>query len=285
MKLGVITDELTQDINKAVQFAKKYELDGVELRSIEDMSIDEIPVERIKEIKGILQAEGLEVCALSSSFFKCSIDSEKEYKDNIEKLKRVIERAHILHCDKIRSFAFFKSGEFESRLSEIVEKFAEPAEIIKKENVNLVLESDPSVFTANLRKLSILIKALNNPLVKGLYDPGNDIFDPEFESPYPEGFNYIKPYIEHVHIKDAKLIKGKPEAVKIGTGDVPYKEIFKELKEMNYNGYVVLETHYRISHGISEELLKRPKGSLFSLRGEIASEESMVELKRLLREG
>jgi L-ribulose-5-phosphate 3-epimerase len=283
MKLGVITDEVTQDINKAVQFAKKHELDGVELRSIEDMSIDEIPVERIKDIKEIIHGEGLEVCALSSSFFKCSIESKKEYKANIDKLKRVIERAHILECNKIRGFAFFKSGDFEDRFGEIIEKFAEPTEVIEKENINLVLESDPGVFTANLKSLSKLVGELNHPLIKAVYDPGNDIFDPEFERPYPEGFNFIKPYIDHVHIKDAKIIEGKPEAVKIGTGDVPYKEIFRELKELNYNGYVVLETHYRTNVIISEELLKRPKGSLFSLCGEIASDESMVELKRLLR--
>lgn len=284
MKLGVITDEVTQDINKAVKFAKRHQLNGVELRSIEDMNIDEIPVQRIKEIKKVIEDEGLEVCGISSSFFKCSIDSKSEYKENIEKLKRVIERAHILKCNKIRGFAFFKSGELKDRMKEIVLNYAEPIEIIEREKVKLLLESDPSVFTTNLRTLSKLLSTINHPLVKAIYDPGNDIYDPECEKPFPDGFNYIKQYIEHVHVKDARIINGRPESVKIGTGDVPYKDIFRELRQLNYNGYIVLETHYRPNFEMSEELLKRPKGSLFSLNGEVASEESIVELKKILGE-
>lgn len=282
MKLGIITDEVTQDIKQAVAFAKKHNLNGVELRSVNDMNIDQIQLCKVKEIKKIIEDAALEVCNLSSSFFKCSIDSRQEYLDNMEKLKRLIERAHILNCSSIRGFSFFQSGSFFDRLDEITERFEGPIQIVEDEGISMLLEADPSVFTTNYKKLAKLLTALNHKAVNAIYDPGNDIYDTDCENPYPEGFDAIAPFIRHVHIKDARLVNGKPESVKIGTGCVPYNEIFKALSGVGYEGYVVLETHYRPYAQIPEELLKRPGGSLFSYNGDIASEESMVELKKII---
>jgi len=282
MKLGIITDEVTQDIRKAVDFAMKHGLHGLELRSVDDMSIDMLPLKRVKEIKDIIESHGLEVCNISSSFFKCSINSKKEYDDNIEKLKRLMERAHILGCRTIRGFSFFTDGSFDERIDEIIDKFQLPLRMIEEEDIQLLLEPDPSVFTTNHRKLSKLIDLLGSNRIGAVYDPGNGIYDPDFEKPYPDGFNEIKNFIRHVHVKDARLVDGKPESVKIGTGWVPYAEIFKALNAMGYEGYVVLETHYRPKSRIPEELLQKPGGSLFSYNGDLASEESMVELKKML---
>ncbi len=282
MKLGVITDEVTQDLLKAVEFARRHSLDGIELRSIDDMNIDEIPVNRIKEMNRVIKDSGLEVCNLSSSFFKCSLDSRNEYLENIEKLKRLCERAHIFGCKSIRGFAFFQNGSFEERLEDIAENFVEAIDILEQEKLKLLLEADPSVFTTNCKKLAKLLARLNHKNLRSIYDPGNDIYDPDGEKPFPEGFNYISEYFEHVHVKDAKLFNGKPESVKIGTGWVPYKDIFEGLQKIGYEGYVVLETHYRPNAEIPEELLKSPKGTLFSLNGDIASEESIIELKKII---
>lgn len=282
MKLGIITDEVTQDIGEAVSFAQKHGLHGIELRSVDNLSIDQIPIYKIKEIKLAADDSGLEICNLSSSFFKCFMDNRQEYTDNIEKLKRLIDRAHILGCSTIRGFSFFQNGNFEDRFDEIVERFQGPVGIIKDEGINLLLEADPSVFTTNCLKLAKLLSVIDNRSVGAIYDPGNDIYDPDRENPYPDGFDAIKPFIRHVHIKDAMLIDGKPESVKIGTGSVPYEEIFHALYDMGYDGYAVLETHYRPQSSIPEELLKMPGGSLFSFNGVIASEESMIELKKLI---
>lgn len=283
MKLGIITDEVTQDIKIAVDFATKHGLHGVELRSIEDLNVDEISINRIKEIDKIIKAEGLEVCNISSSFFKCSIDNRKEYVENMDKLKRLIERAKIFGCNTLRGFAFFQSGSYEERFEEIIENFLEPIELLEKENITLLIEADPSVFTTNCRKVKVLLDRINSKYVQGIYDPGNDIYDGDMENPYPEGFEYLKDYIKHVHIKDAMLIEGKPQSVKVGTGAVPFSHIFRSLKNIGYKDYVVLETHYRPQAEIPEELLKRPKGTLFSLNGDIASEESIIELKKLIK--
>lgn len=281
MKLGIITDEVTQDIKKAIGFAVKHRLDGIELRSVSDMDIDRIPPEKIKEIKKAAEDKNLDICCLSSTFFKCSIDSKQEYEDNIEKLKRLIDISHVLGCNKIRGFSFFRSGSFDKRLDEIAEKFIIPIDLLENENIQILLESDPSVFTTNCAMLSRLIAVLNCEYIRAVYDPGNDIFDPNHEKPFPDGFSVLKNYIKHVHIKDAIIKNGKAEAVKVGTGIVPFDDILKALHHSKYDGYLVLETHYRPKGTIPDELLKKPRGSRFSFNGDIASRECMIELKRI----
>lgn len=281
MKLGVITDEVSQDIGEAVRFAREFGLDGVELRSVEDHSIDEITPERLKEIAGRIHDSGLSVCNLSSSFYKCSLDSEADAAQNIEKLKRLLEAAHLLGCGTIRGFSFFDTGDFDGRFDDICEKFTVPGELIRKEGVRLLLEADPSVFTTNCARLARLLSALDDPVFGAIYDPGNDIYDPNGEQPFPDGFNAVRPFIRHVHIKDACLQDGRPHSVRVGTGSVPYPQILNALSETGYEGYLVLETHYRLNGVLTDEMLKLPGGQQFSLNAQGASRESMAELIRL----
>lgn len=282
-KKGVITDEISQDLKVAVELATKYKLDGVEIRSIWEKGPHELDAADIKNVKSIISDAGLEVCGISSPFFKCNIDSETEIKNNLEILKRSCELAHNLGTNFVRGFTFWAKGGFEESLDKIVSKFEEPLKILEKENITLVLEFDPSVYATNAKKLVKVIEGVNSQYVKGLWDPGNDIYEPDGEMPYPDGYKLIKPHMVHMHLKDAiKLPDGKITGVPIGEGAVDYKGHFRELITDGYNGYVVLETHYRPKHGISEELLALPKGSAFSYMGYEATEECLIKWLKLL---
>ena len=86
-----------------------------------------------------------------------------------------------------------------------------------------------------------------------------------------------------MHLKDAHLNEqGEVEGVAIGEGDVDYIGQFRQLLKDGYDGYVVLETHYRPKHEISENLMALPKGSAFSYMGYEASEECLVKWEALM---
>ena len=93
MKISYITDEATQDLEKAITLAKENGCQGIEIRSIENQPIDLISVDKLKEWKIRLDKENLEVA-------NSSVESEKE------KLKRLCVAADILDCNTIRGFAF-----------------------------------------------------------------------------------------------------------------------------------------------------------------------------------
>lgn len=280
-KLGVITDEVSQDFEKGVMFAKRHGLDAVELRSA--WGRDPFALEKgdITKIKEILRKYEMQICALSTPLFKCGFNDTGEIKKHQEGLKKCIAYAEELEIGIIRGFDFFADEAV--TCEQIAEKLAAPAKWISEAGLTLALEFDPIVNSTNAQKLSEQIRTVNHPNVKALYDPGNDIFDPLHEIPYPDGYEFCQDLICHLHIKDAIRQNGKPVCVAVGTGWVDYSALLQRLNRDGYNGYLVLETHYRLSQELMEEQLKHPGGFAFSEAGEGASEESIVSLKHLIK--
>ena len=281
-KKGVITDEISQDMGQAVELASRYGLDGVEIRSVWEKGPHELDKNDIMNIKKQVADANLEVCGISAPFFKCNIDNVEELDQHIKILQKSIELATSLNAKIIRGFTFWKNGGFDENLSKIISRFEKPLRMLEGTGITLALEFDPSVFASNARTLVQVVKGIGVPYVKALWDPGNDIYDPEGEKPYPDGFSIIKPYMVHMHLKDAHKVNGKPIATPVGEGEVDYEGHFREIIKDGYSGYVVLETHYRPKHEMSEELLALPKGSSFSYLGYEASEDSLIKWNALL---
>lgn len=282
-KKGVITDEISQDFQTAVELAARYRLDAVEIRSVWEKGPHELEKGDIERIKSMAKSAGLTVPAISAPFFKCDIDDPNAIKSHIAILRKSIRLAQALDAGLIRGFTFWSKGSFEENLDKIVSRFEEPLKILEREDMTLALEFDPNVFAANADKLVKVIRKIDSPRVRALWDPGNDIYEPEGETPYPDGYEIIKPYMVHMHLKDARRLEdGKVDGMPIGEGQVDYRGQFRRLLEDGYTGCVMLETHYRPKHGISEELLALPKGSAFSYLGYEATEECLIKWNALL---
>ena len=284
MKLSFITDEITQDFDEAVLFARQYGMQGLELRSVEDTPIDSIPQNRLTEWKKQLDDKGLAVSNLASSFYKCGHTDKAVLTEEMEKLKRLLDAADILGCGTIRGFAFWRQEGLCAAPEELAGLFEAPAKLLRVRRNRLLLEADPSVNTTNHKALAKLLKLLDAELFGAIYDPGNDIYDPQKESPYPEGYEAIAPHMAHVHIKDAVFRQGQPECVKIGTGLVDYPGLLSRLIRDGYDGWLSLETHYRRAAVLTEEQMRLPQGAAFSAGGKEAMAESADALKELLRQ-
>ncbi len=283
-KLGVITDEVTQDFKIAVEFTKRHELDGVEIRSVWGKDPFEFDKNDILKMKELLKGQDIAVCAISAPFYKCDFYNKIEVANHLEGLKRCIEWANILGANIIRGFDFWACHDRPISLENRVDRYILPSELAQKSGITLALEYDPSVNSTNCEKVAQLVKLINKDNVKTLYDPGNDIYSPDEEVPYPDGYSFIKDLFCHVHIKDAIRQNGKTTATPVGSGEVDYKGIFSELISSKYDGYVMLETHYKPKTDIDENLLKSPKGEAFSHLGEIASEESIINMKNIIKD-
>ncbi|MCD6564152.1 MAG: sugar phosphate isomerase/epimerase [Thermoproteales archaeon] len=281
-KLAVISDEVSQDLEVVAKFADRHKLDAIEIRSVWNKPPQEL-VSKVSDIKAILRKYDLAVSDIASPFFKADIDSEEEYKKHIEILKDVISLAKSLDTNIIRGFIFWRKGEFIDYIDKIVERFQEPLDIISDEGVILAIENEPSTFATNARLVVDFLNRVKHKNLGAVWDPGNDLGDPYEEVPYPDGYNIIKPYMIHVHIKDGKKIaKEKVEFVPVGEGDVDYLSQIIALLKDNYKGYVSLETHWRVKGQLDKELAEKPGGEAFSSMGELSSDICMKNLKKII---
>jgi len=277
-KLGIITDEVSQNLDEVIAFALKYKLDALEIRSIMDKPVHLLSDEQIVHIRKQAEAAGLSICALSSPIFKCDLDNSEELQQHYEIVLRTTAVAKLLGATMIRGFSFWAKDTFESQKHAIAGHIRRAADILAQDGLTFVLEFDPSVYASNARTSAELIKLAAADNVRALYDPGNDIWDPEGEIPYPDGYEHVRGHIAHIHLKDAVRTDDGPVGVAIGRGEVDYEGLFQRLVDDGYDGYLIVETHYRLASQLTEEQLKRPSGSGFSDGGLEASEECIEAL-------
>lgn len=282
MKIAFITDEVTQSFDEAVRFALACGISGLELRSVEDTPIDRIPETTLRAWRQRLDAEHLTVCSLSSTFYKCSPDEEHETEE-LAKLERLCDAADILGCPFIRGFAFFAPESGPLLPEALASRFERPAALLAARGKTLLLEADPSVNTSNHAALARLLEAIGSEHIRAVFDPGNCMYDPLGETPYPDGYEAIRPYFVHVHIKDAVRAQPETYCVKVGTGQVGYPALLRRLAQDGYDGWLSMETHYRKDSRLTEEQLRLPGGAGFSAGGAAATAECIDALKELLR--
>jgi sugar phosphate isomerase/epimerase len=208
------------------------------------------------------------------------MEDAQEIKTHLAGLETCVKLADALGAQLIRGFTFWAGEGFKPEA--IASRFEGAVSILEKSGKTLVLESDPNVNASNARMLVQVIEAVGSPHVQGLWDPGNDIWDPNGEIPFPDGYNIIKPRMAHIHMKDSINKNGKREGVPIGKGQVDWEGQLRALIADGYSGYISLETHYRHTQEIPEEMLALPRGTAFSLGGYEATRENLEHWKTLM---
>ncbi|MGB9717770.1 MAG: sugar phosphate isomerase/epimerase family protein [Thermoproteota archaeon] len=280
-KPSFITDEVSQDLDEVREFARSFNIDAIEIRTILDKGFPEILGEK-NVLKSFLQDNGLKVCAIASPTFKCDIDSSEEYEKHLEIFRSALELAGHLDTRLVRAFTFWRKGRYEDYKQTIIEKFGKIVEIAEEQGVTIIVENEPSTFVGNGRKLADFLNSLGARSVKALWDPGNELMDEEGEDPYPTGFDYVKKFIRHVHVKDGVREGSETRFLKVGDGQAKIGENLRALKEMEYEGYVSLETHWRVMKSLGEPMLRTPGGKEFSSGAYAASYVSMQSLLEVI---
>jgi len=275
---AVITDEISQDFARAVEVAREFGLDGVELRSAWDKNPHELGKDERRKILDLAGQAGLAIPCIAAPIFKCQLYDERDHQEHLTVLQRCLEVAHEMGAGLIRGFTFWDDGDFERALPWIAERLTAVEPILREAKVKLVLESDPATAANSHQKLARVLALVASDVIRALWDPGNNLYVSGAGRPFPEGYELLRPYLAHIHVKDVCRPAGaaEPEACCLGQGEVGFAQVFQRLIADGYEGWLSLETHYRKRGPISDKLLALPKGSAFSLGGEEASRECLT---------
>lgn len=296
-KLAAMTDEISQDFEKAIGVCVEYDLDGVEIRSVWDKQPQDITDQDAEKMKGILADAGLEVCCIASPFLKCDIGDTEQYQQHLGILRRCTELAGAFNTDIIRGFTFWLSGDPMEAWDDILKAYEEPVRILQDANCRIGIENEASTMVGSARLCRKFLRDLDAGRVGAIWDAANEVYYnaehgvpladgsyPEgFDKPFPDGYGRVKDLMIHMHMKDAvaKPREKTAECVRIGEGSVGYADQFQALIDDGYGGYVSLETHWR-PVALPEELLTRPGGREFSESGELASRLCLENVREIV---
>ncbi len=283
-KLGVIGDEVSQDFATVVNFVKEYNLDSIEVRSVWDKQPHQLTDTDIDTMKRLLDGTDIEIIGVASPFFKCDMDNAQDRKEHLDILKGCIRTAKAFDTNLIRTFVFWDTGQTEERWDEIIDAYDEPCRMVDGEGIVLGMENESTTSLRTAQLTAEFIGELNSPNVRAIWDPANEAHALDGETPYPDAYNRLKPTMIHAHLKDAapNPDTGEMESVPVGEGVIDWQGQLQAFVDDGYEGHLCLETHWRPSLKIDDELLNKPGGQAFSEAGEEASRICIEKLQAMI---
>jgi sugar phosphate isomerase/epimerase len=281
-KLGVITDEITQDFEHALAWANGFGLRWVEVRFLWNKYVTELSSEEVKKAKDLLAKHNLKVSVVDSPYFKTQLPGteskfvngkpdplQSDFSQQNGILERAIARAKEFDTDKVRIFSFLRVSDPHTVFDRVAKELERTAGVAQKDGIRLVLENEFSCNVATGEEGASMLEAVKSPALGLNWDPGN-AYDAG-ETPFPNGYETLdKKRIWHMHLKDAApgAKPGESQWMPIGSGKIDYVGQFRALIKNAYEGTMSLETHYLNAAKNKEE----------------SSRESMEGLLKVIRE-
>lgn len=261
-KLGIITDEITDDFAQALNFISSYSLHYCELRDLWSKNIMDLDRADLQRAKSLIQQHHLTVSDIGSPIFKYNLPEmparpetagegfHAHYtdKDSGRLLKKSFEIAHFFGTQKVRVFSYWRVSQPEKAWPYVRDRLNMAADLAGRNGILLILENEMDCNVGTGQELGRALKEINSSHLRGNWDPGNAAMLNEI--PYPNGYEAVRGWFAHMHIKDVKrLANGKLAWAPVGGGFIDWKGQFEALVRDHYNNTMSLETHYRRPDG------------------------------------
>ena len=243
IKIYAFADEASPNIDEQITALKRNGLDGLEIRNVDGVNVSDITLEKAKEVKTKLDANGLITWSIGSPIGKIDIEKD-DFKAHLEKLKHTLEIADILESKNIRMFSFYmpEGKDVLDYKNEVIDRLGQMCEIAKTHNVFLCHENEKGIYGDIPERCLEIHKAI--PKLKGIFDPANFV---QSNSDTLEAWDILKDYIYYMHIKDAKI---DGTVVPAGMGDGNVEKVVKNFIEKGGNSFTI-EPHLTVFEGFS----------------------------------
>lgn len=275
-KLSVITDEITQDLARALEMAShEFGLHHVELRGLWKKNIISLDAKEIAEVRGLLDRFQLQVTDIASPLFKTDFPgapkssfsppkpqygADFSFHQQDEVWERAVAVAKSLGTNRIRCFDFWRLKDqkpYRAAMNEALRKTAIRAQI---ENIVLLLENEFACNTATGAEAVQTLHEVQSPNFFLNWDPGNAAYAGEIA--FPDGYSGLpKNRIGHMHCKD---VIRKPDGsfawAAMGSGIIDYVSQFRALMKDGYRGTMSLETHWNGASSPEESTRQSMRG-------------------------
>jgi len=255
-RLGVITDEISEDFDHALAVCNELGIRDIELRSLWNTSIVEHDSQTLEKIATSLSNGGFSVVSIASPFLKCHLHGDAAAAGRTHSAKatsrdeqwdildRSFEVADRLGARIVRAFSFWRVENPLSVRDEVADVLAEATARTRVAGKLLGLENEHACNVATGEESAWILERIPDQTLGLIWDPGNEAALGSL--PYPDGYELIKDRIHHVHLKDVKAIAHDTSFTTMGEGAIAYEDQFRALANDGYDGVLSLETHYKV---------------------------------------
>ena len=273
LKLGVICDGISRDLEHSINVMNEFDLEYAELQYVNDKEVGDHSKAEIGDIYRLLRDNGKPVSCLSRHIFAGMTIANKPGDDlhtrHMDALRRVIDMAKVVESPLVRimtnkkeQILWGKNGAEKWNVAngawdKTLELIYPACEVARDADVTLVVETGNGTMVNSNWTARKLIDDLDaKDILKILWDPANNCWC--HEEAYPSGYEIASDgYLGHIHIKDVQV--DTPSAMlevrPLGKGQLAdqFEPIARALNEDGYDGVVSFESVFHPGNGNFEE--------------------------------
>jgi sugar phosphate isomerase/epimerase len=277
MRVSVVTDEVSSDVETALEIIHSWGVDSVELRGIGDQRYPRVSEYWHYRLPQLLEEFGMSVAAISPGLFQTpppgvprrpmafsrggdmnlvrqELEGEARRDQHIKQLLPAsIEAAQQLGAKSIICFTFGRLDHTESDLvsDEVIQVMRYAAEQVAAAGLGLNIEvSEMS------QRCGDIVRRVNHPAFGVNWDPGA-AFQGGEDTPFPDGYALLRPWVRHVHFKDVRLVPETGERAVVVDGIIDWQGALRALLDDGFDGYISVETHRRPKVDSTFKMLRR----------------------------
>jgi sugar phosphate isomerase/epimerase len=256
--IAAITDEFAPDVDTAVRSMSQIGMTAAELRMVSGKNVIDLTDDELDRVKQTVADRGMKVISIASPLLKCTLPDAPEvdsrfqqdmfaakysFEDQPQLAKRAFEIARRMGAPIVRVFSYWRTIEPEKCFDRIVEALARLADDAGQQELTIGLENEHACNIATAAETARVLRALDHPNLKVVWDPANALVSGEV--PFPGGYRQIAPErIVHVHAKDCHMDGLRPVWGPLGEQGIDWKGQIRALADDGYKGYISLETHW-----------------------------------------
>lgn len=242
IRLSAFADEISADLDEQIAVLRSENIHYLDLRGVWNTNVLDLSGEQASEIKQALDAHGIGVAAIGSPIGKVSIDSS--FDEHLQRFERAIRLAHFFHTPYIRIFSFYPPAGTTGPADpagwrdEVLRRLREMTARARAAAITLLHENEKDIYGDTIARCVDLFKSNDDAHFQAIFDPAN--FIQSGQTPYPDAYQALRPWLRWVHVKDARP---DGSVVVAGEGVARWPELLQSLRADGFDAFFSLEPH------------------------------------------
>ena len=208
------SDEASPDLDLQIAALKRNDLQGMEIRNVDNINVSVLPAYKAREIRKKLDEQGLRVWSIGSPIGKIGMDDV--FATHMDTFKHTLEIAEILGAENLRLFSFYiPEGEPASKYrGKVIGRMAQFVEAAQNYDITLCHENEKGIYGDTAERCLDIHQHL--PEIKAIFDPANFV---QSGVDTLHAWELLAPYVKYMHIKDA-MADGAVVPAGYGVGNI-----------------------------------------------------------------
>jgi sugar phosphate isomerase/epimerase len=233
------TDAVSLRLDEAASVLCDLGFEYCELRTVDGVSVADLPLSRWHALARLLQQKALRVALVDSNVGDADIGAD--FRLQLDRLARALKAAQAVGAGAVRVYSFRVSQDTaEAARGEVIGRFQDMVRLAAESETVLLVENLPGSYCQSGQRLGDLVEGVSSPFLAAVFNPAH--FVALKEHPFLVAFmpGPAKIYVRCLRVRDAVYEDGRAVLPDQGNGDL--RELVSALACRNYDGFFSLDS-------------------------------------------